>query len=450
MIEGTDVYEYFLCPYKVYNRHNTDKSLMIPLPEFTKHLLEQGRNHEKELVASIKASRPIFPFKDFEKGFLETLKLMKKKAEFIHQGVLIFEDHLGIPDLLIKQKGKSKLGKHFYIAADVKLSSKSKEEQIMQLLFYDMLLGKTQGFSSNKGILILRNCSEMIDLTPYKEEFESSLTKIRAIINGLDYGLHIDSVCKDCPWKNVCFPLAEKRKDVSLVYSLSRHIHYKLLEQGIKTVKDLVEIDTEKLAELSCVNEGTALRWKDQAEVVLSKKDKIMKIDLPETKNHICLDIETSEDGFVYLIGLWHNNKFVHFFSEKNEKNTFEDFIEYLLSLKDYRLYHYGTFEKTVFRQIFEKYNIDENIRHEIFSRMTDLFQLVKKYAILPLNYYNLKDVAKHFGFKWRASDASGGNSMIWYDEWVKNKDKKLLKKILEYNEDDVKATSIVLEKLRK
>jgi uncharacterized protein len=193
-----------------------------------------------------------------------------------------------------------------------------------------------------------------------------------------------------------------------------------------------------------------AIRWKDQAEVILTKKDKITKIDLPKTKNHICLDIETSEDGFVYLIGLWHNNKFVYFFSEKNEKKTFEDFIEYLLALKDYGLYHYGTFEKTVFKQAFERYKIDENIRQEVFSRMIDLFQLVKKYAILPLNYYNLKDVAKHFGFKWRASDASGGNSMIWYDEWVKNRDKKLLKKILEYNEDDVKATHIVLNKISK
>ena len=81
---------------------------------------------------------------------------------------------------------------------------------------------------------------------------------------------------------------------------------------------------------------------------------------------------------------------------------------------------------------------------------MVDLYGLVKRHAILPLRTYGLKDVAKTLGFKWRSSDASGGNSMLWFDEWTKNNDKKLLKKILEYNEDDVKATYVVLKRLSK
>ena len=86
----------------------------------------------------------------------------------------------------------------------------------------------------------------------------------------------------------------------------------------------------------------------------------------------------------------------------------------------------------------------------DIFANMIDLFQMVKKYSILPLNYYNLKEVAKYFGFKWRAADALGSNSMLWYNNWLEGKEPKLLKKILGYNEDDVKATHLVLKKLAK
>lgn len=81
---------------------------------------------------------------------------------------------------------------------------------------------------------------------------------------------------------------------------------------------------------------------------------------------------------------------------------------------------------------------------------MIDLLPLVRKNAILPITFYNLKDVAKYFGYKWRASDASGSNSMIWYNDWIEKKDKEILKKILDYNEDDVKATALVLEKLKE
>ena len=60
------------------------------------------------------------------------------------------------------------------------------------------------------------------------------------------------------------------------------------------------------------------------------------------------------------------------------------------------------------------------------------------------------KEVAKYFGFSWRADDAGGGNSMAWYKTWKESKDSDLKEKIIGYNEDDVKATQIILDKLRK
>ncbi|MBN2421259.1 TM0106 family RecB-like putative nuclease [Candidatus Woesearchaeota archaeon] len=447
MIEGTDLYEYFSCPYKVYNRHNRDKSLMLPPSDFSRKLMDAGREHEKEVISKIEHERPKYARFDFKEGFNETVKLMKKGVPNIYQGVLMDKNYMGIPDLLVKQEGKSKFGNYIYIAADIKSSLRSKESQIMQIIFYDMLLSKIQGKSTGKGIVYLKEEVEAVDLTKYKDKFEQALVKIDLITDGLEYGLHIDTVCRDCPWKNVCIPSAIETHDVSLIYGLSRPNHYKLLELGIKTFEDLEGADVEKLAEIEGIGVESVKKWKEQAKVLITGKENITKIKLPEVEKHICLDIESKEDGTVYLIGLW-DGKFKYFHSDDDEEKIVKSFVDYLLSLGSYNLYHYGSIERTIFKKLFDKYKIPADVSKSILSKMMDLLVLVRKNAILPISFYNLKDVAKYFGYKWRASDASGSNSMVWYQEWIDKQDKEMLKKIIDYNEDDVKATALVLKRL--
>jgi predicted RecB family nuclease len=55
-----------------------------------------------------------------------------------------------------------------------------------------------------------------------------------------------------------------------------------------------------------------------------------------------------------------------------------------------------------------------------------------------------LKDVAKLAGFSWDASDAGGGNSIVWYQTacgLIAGDAAGMQQKLLTYNEDDVKAT---------
>jgi len=72
------------------------------------------------------------------------------------------------------------------------------------------------------------------------------------------------------------------------------------------------------------------------------------------------------------------------------------------------------------------------------------LFKIIKKAAVLPIYSYTVKDVAKYFGFKWTAEDAGGAQSMIWYDQWLENKNKKQLKEVLRYNEEDCRAMIVI------
>ena len=50
----------------------------------------------------------------------------------------------------------------------------------------------------------------------------------------------------------------------------------------------------------------------------------------------------------------------------------------------------------------------------------------------------------KYLGFKWRDETPSGALSIQWFNEYLKEKDEKILKRILEYNEDDCIATMVL------
>ena len=65
-----------------------------------------------------------------------------------------------------------------------------------------------------------------------------------------------------------------------------------------------------------------------------------------------------------------------------------------------------------------------------------------------PLPSYSIKDIANYLGFKWRDESPSGALSIQWFNEYIKVKDPNILKRIIEYNEDDCKATMILKDKL--
>ena len=83
---------------------------------------------------------------------------------------------------------------------------------------------------------------------------------------------------------------------------------------------------------------------------------------------------------------------------------------------------------------------------------MFNLLTTVCESVALPVYFYSLKDIAKQLGFKWRHKAAGGANSITWYEQYLELKDtkktavkaKKILQDIIDYNEDDVRATMLL------
>ena len=78
-----------------------------------------------------------------------------------------------------------------------------------------------------------------------------------------------------------------------------------------------------------------------------------------------------------------------------------------------------------------------------------DLKNTVEEF-IWPSDSMSLKAIAPLAGFAWRAEDAGGDNSMLWYELAMTDPDPEVRRamaaKLLEYNEDDVRATLVVRE----
>ena len=90
---------------------------------------------------------------------------------------------------------------------------------------------------------------------------------------------------------------------------------------------------------------------------------------------------------------------------------------------------------------------IDEIDEFCASDNWVDLKELVE-HLVWPTNGMGLKEVAPRAGFTWRAEDAGGDNSILWYREATTSPDPEVrearTRKLLEYNEDDVVATSVL------
>lgn len=57
--------------------------------------------------------------------------------------------------------------------------------------------------------------------------------------------------------------------------------------------------------------------------------------------------------------------------------------------------------------------------------------------------------LAKYLGFRWRDAHPSGAASIQWFDEWVNTGSPEIKQRILDYNEDDCRATRVLLDGIR-
>ena len=254
----TDLLNYYRCPRLLYLNHHGDKSLQRPPTDFLKRLWKVGRTYESKVTDFFKYERPKYKVGDYEKGFQETLELMKKGVETIYQGVLKNDELIGIPDFLFKAQGKSEFGDYYYHSVDIKGASTSREKYLFQLASYSYLLGEIQGFTPLYGGLLLLDLDYQIrHFYTIMSQVVNAIRTSQMIIKNPDSppDLFIDSSCQMCQWYNICSPEANEKKHLSLVSGISRKIKASLENISIKDYHQLAECSPEDLSEIEELSE---------------------------------------------------------------------------------------------------------------------------------------------------------------------------------------------------
>lgn len=493
-LSASILYNFIQCPHKVWRDIYGPQDEKDPEPNpFVELLWERGVLHEKKVIESIGQFIDLSQG-TYQKRFKDTLDEMKKGTELIYQGVIIYNNYLGIPDLLRRVDNDKyipidiKSGRGFEnITDDTTDDEKYKKHYAVQLCHYVEIL-KNLGYTDlDEGKIIdihnkevtynLNNPIGIKNKSTWWEYYFEIRNQVESLMqNKIQNKPAMAGVCKLCQWYKSCKKWAKDNNDPTTIFYVGRSKRDTLYEDlDIQKVNEIINIDIPQILlkksqdknYLKGIGEKTIKKIVQRAIILQKNTGPVIykKIEFPKKKYELYFDIEDDPtQEIVYLHGVYQktdskDEKFIYFVSnditQDAEKQAWKEFWQYIKSLPqdDFVVYYYSSHEKTVYTKMQQQYPdiISADELQNFFNKKTaiDLYtQIIYPYTDWPLGSYSVKDIAQYLGFKWRDKTPSGALSIQWYNEYLKDKDPKKLQRILDYNEDDCKATMVIKESL--
>src|SRR3989338_4618770 len=452
-------YKFFQCPHWIWYDIYGDAEKKKKVPPLL-DLIHKGKMIDAHNVLSNHKQFEIIKpemLQDLDEALIATLDLMKQGKNIYH-GVLMDKDWVGMPDLLEARPGKSNFGNWEYVVYDAQRSLDLGDDYKFQLIFYSLILERLQGTRPKEAYVIDPQGNERSFLIDdYLDQFHLTRNQIQKILNGEKPAPFLKSGCRRTPWYSICLAETQGCHDVSLVHKVSQSDQRRLYDIGIKTVDDLANADIEELRnKLEDWPFDKIVRFSNQAKSLITNETKILaKSSFPAVKNEVYFDIESDPTHDIdYLLGFLIKNtetgktKYRYFFAKdkSEEPDIWRGFLDFLTGLDDFVIYHYAYYERQVFDRLALRYGAPQSLVDKFKENTIDLHAKLVDSVVLPLYFYSLKDTAGYFGYTWNDPEAGGAESVVWYNEWLKNKSDVILKKILKYNEDDVRATMAIKE----
>lgn len=246
------------------------------------------------------------------------------------------------------------------------------------------------------------------------------------------------SQCRFCTVKEHCHSELLKHNNLLVVPAVSS----KIIEDFREMEIDPVEI--VKSNQIDKFNEQYKKPLYNIMSIVYNKVYKISDIAIPD--NYIIFDVETYVKRD-FLFGYLIDGQYKPFvFHKRNDKRA-EEMVNFLYESDRY-LVHYDSHDVKALMNFAKLYPEHKNKIEHILKKTFDVFELIIKNYSIPVTSYSLKDISKYFGFEWR-TNLNGYAVIIEYQRYLKGEE-EIMKKILDYNEDDCRSTEVVIEKLRK
>ncbi|GAA1482284.1 TM0106 family RecB-like putative nuclease [Gordonia sinesedis] len=283
--------------------------------------------------------------------------------------------------------------------------------------------------------------------------------------------------CRGCPWWSRCGPELERRHDVSLVATGNQSLALGAI--GVTSIDDLAGYRGEPPPDWPSNVRFTdavvsAIAWLDDIPLVRRVgRPRVQRADV-----EVDVDMESFGEDGAYLWGTLLTDRrdrdrpviyraFVTWqpLPTRDEARSFAQFWTWLMDERDAAHAEGKTFAAYCYSQQAENRWLlgsadrfagepgiptrDEVTAFIESSEWVDIYEAVGRAFVCPRGK-GLKRVAPVAGFEWRDADASGEASMDWYREAVgiggTAVDLTQRRRLLEYNEDDVRATKVLRE----
>jgi uncharacterized protein len=453
-------------PFNLWCDFFAPKEEKDPVPESLKILAKIGNIEEEKYVEEKYPGMQRIEVETLEQAFLEVLKGCFEGVMAFHTAPLIYlpEGMLGIADLLERRVGhRSIFGNYHYVIKEKKTTREPKHKHILQTALNNYILGRIQNYTP-PGFIILNRDNEEFEFAfdSYATELQDSIVKIKEIMNG-KFVTPTKGALQE-PWKSFGLKKAKEIGDISLVPGIGPAKKELLAKVRINTISDLEKADVHSVT-IKGIGTDSLARWQMHAACI--SQNKIAVINEPVLVKHdveIFLDLEGTFDvsnlfledlgiesnarwmNVVYLIGVLvvqnGRKKYTPYFADSIEKERaiLERFISVLKSHSHFVIYHYGNYEKREMKRMLEKYRIKDSFT----DKMVDLSQVLKHTVVFPTCGFGLKEIAKELGFSWSEQGMDGFISIARYLNYLQNGDKAEVQRIIKYNEEDCKATTIV------
>ena len=475
---ATDIANFEICKCHIINKiRERLKGTKLKKINPSKTVLEyqrQGEYIEASFLAKLQ-DHEVIQIKggNLKERIKNTSEAILEKKEYIYQACLCSKSLIGYPDLLVKANDGS------YEVMDIKRSKEPKKSHVTQIHTYNYLLSNINNFPINfhiiNGPTHIHNKFKVNESYDNFIELKDDFLKYVAKIENLSEPNLEKLLFEECIYNQSKLPFCETiphQLDLINVVGLNKK-QKKILKPLVKDIQGLSQFDIQKLKGIS---KPVLKKLVSQSELQFKKiQDKKINykflpfiehkgfFKLPkQNQNDLFFDIEgdpTVDGGHEYLFGIINNNldNFISIWSEeysmeqKAFNNVMDCFKKHILKYPESHIYHYNHYEVTQLKRMALKYDDMEVLDFLLKEKkFIDLYPIVRESLITSEKGLSIKDLEIFYMKKRDTEVISGADSVDQFLEWKETKDKAILKKIEDYNQDDCKSTKLLLDWLNE
>jgi predicted RecB family nuclease len=286
-------------------------------------------------------------------------------------------------------------------------------------------------------------------------EVRKSLEKIAALLsNPTPPDLVLNRHCAECEFQSRCRQKVTDKDDLSLLAGMSEKERKKFRSKGIFTVTQLSYTFQPRRRPKRLRDKRE--KYHHSLKALAIRENKIHIVGSPELKiegTPVYMDVEGLPDrDFYYLIGvrigsgafavqhsLWADGV-------RDEGRIWRELLGILETVERPVLIHYGSYETTFLRRMSERYGKppEGSMVAATIEAAVNLLSVTFAQVYYPCHSNGLKEIAKHLGFRWSASTATGTGTIVLHQEWEASRAPAPKEAILTYNAEDCQALEVV------